>query len=109
MIAEQGAQPIAIRWPDRTGAGVHQNVSGAGVTAHADRRDEAVKLLEWLSTPEVQARFAGANHEYPANPAAAPSAIVQGFGAYTADPVALARVGELQPAAARLMDRAGWR
>ncbi len=109
MIAEKGPQPIAIRWPDQQGAGVHVNVSGAGVTAHADRKDAAVKLLEWLSTPEVQARFAGANQEYPANPAAAPSGIVQAFGTFTADPISVAKVGELQPAAARLMDRTGWK
>lgn len=109
MIAEQGPQPIAIRWPDQQGAGVHVNISGAGVTANADQREAAVKLLEWLSTPAVQARFAGANQEYPANPAAQPSAIVQAFGAYTADPISVAKVGELQPAAARLMDRAGWK
>lgn len=109
MIAEKGPQPIAIRWPDQQGAGVHVNVSGAGVTAHADQKDAAVKLLEWLSTPDVQARFAGANQEYPANPAAAPSDIVKGFGTFTADPIAVAKVGELQPAAARLMDRVGWK
>jgi iron(III) transport system substrate-binding protein len=109
MIADKGSQPLAVRWPDQQGAGVHVNVSGAGVTAHADQKDAAVKLLEWLSTPEVQARFAGANQEYPANPAAKPSEIVQGFGTFKADPISVAKVGELQPVAARLMDRVGWK
>jgi iron(III) transport system substrate-binding protein len=109
MIAEKGPQPIAIRWPDQQGAGVHVNVSGAGVTAHADQRAAAIALLEWLATPAVQARFAGENQEYPANPAAQPTEIVRGLGTYTADPISVAKVGELQPAAARLMDRTGWK
>jgi iron(III) transport system substrate-binding protein len=109
MIAEKGPQPVALLWPDQQGAGVHVNVSGAGVTAHADQREAAVALLEWLSTPEVQARFAGANQEYPANPAAQPTEIVRGFGTYAADPISVAKVGELQPVAARLMDRTGWK
>jgi iron(III) transport system substrate-binding protein len=109
MIAEKGAVPVAIRWPDQDGAGAHINISGAGLTAHAKNREAAVKLLEWLSTPEVQARFAGANQEYPANPQAQPSDIVRGFGVFKQDPIAVAEVGRLQPTAAKLMDRVGWR
>ena len=109
MIAENGPVPIAIRWPDQDGAGVHVNISGAGLTTHAKHRDAAVKLLEWLATPEVQARFAAANQEYPANPQAQPTDIVRGFGAPVQDPIAVAEVGRLQPTAAKLMDRIGWR
>lgn len=109
MIAEKGSVPVAIRWPDQDGAGVHVNISGAGLTAHAKNRDAAVKLLEWLATAEVQARFAAANQEYPANPQAQPTEIVRGFGAFVQDPIAVAEVGRLQPSAARLMDRIGWR
>jgi iron(III) transport system substrate-binding protein len=109
MIAEKGAVPIAIRWPDQDGAGVHVNISGAGLAAHAKHRDAAVKLLEWLATPEVQARFAAANQEYPANPKAQPTDIVRGFGSPVQDPIAVAEVGRLQPTAAKLMDRIGWR
>jgi len=109
MIAEKGAVPIAIRWPDQDGAGVHVNISGAGLTAHAKHRDAAVKLLEWLATPAVQARFAAANQEYPANPEAQPTDIVRDFGAPLQDPIAVAEVGKLQPTAAKLMDRIGWR
>jgi iron(III) transport system substrate-binding protein len=111
LIAERGAAavPVAIRWPDQDGAGVHVNISGAGLTAHAKNREAAVRLLEWLSTPPVQERFAGANQEYPVHVAASPTAIVRGFGAFAQDPLAISEVGALQPAAARLMDRVGWR
>lgn len=109
MLAEQGPQPIGVRWPDQEGAGVHVNISGAGVTKHARRRDAAVQLLEWLSTPAVQERFAAANQEYPANPQAPPTAVVRSLGEFRADPIAVAQVAALQPAAAKLMDRVGWR
>ena len=109
MVAEKGPVPVAIRWPDQDGAGAHINISGAGLTAHAKHREAAVKLLEWLSTPEVQARFAGANQEYPANPQAQASEVVRGFGSFKQDPIAVAEVGRLQPTAAKLMDRVGWR
>jgi iron(III) transport system substrate-binding protein len=57
----------------------------------------------------VQARFAAANQEYPANPQAQPTDIVRGFGDFLRDPIAVAEVGRLQPTAAKLMDRLGWR
>jgi iron(III) transport system substrate-binding protein len=57
----------------------------------------------------VQARFAGANQEYPANPGRRRRRSSQGFGPYTAEPINGRKAGELQPAAARLMDRAGWK
>jgi len=101
--------PVAIHWADQDGDGVHVNISGAGVTRHARNPDEAIRFLEWLSTPEVQARFAGANFEFPANPEVTPEAVVAAWGPFRQNELNVGKAGELQPAAVRLMDRAGWR
>jgi iron(III) transport system substrate-binding protein len=101
--------PVRPFWPDQGGAGVHVNVSGGGVTAHTRRRAEAQRFLEFLSTPEAQALFAEASHEYPANPQVPPHPILARWGAFKMDDVSLAAVGELQPAATRLADRAGYK
>lgn len=100
--------PVRLYWPDQQGDGTHVNVSGAGVTAHAPRAAEAQKLLEWLSQPEAQALFAGLDLEYPASPAAKPVEQVAAWGEFKASPLNVAQAGELQPAAVRLMDRAGY-
>ena len=47
------------------GAGTHVNISGAAVAKHAPNKDNAVKLLEFLVSPEAQAIYAKANFEYP--------------------------------------------
>ena len=103
--------PLAIFWPNQGEGqgGVHVNVSGGGLTAHAPHREEAVALLEWLSGPQAQRRFAGLNMEYPVNPAVAPTAEVAAWGDFRADPTNLAKAGEFQARAVMLMDRAGWR
>ncbi len=101
--------PVALHWADQAGAGVHVNISGAGVARHAGNVAEARRFLEWLSTPAVQARFAGANYEYPANPAVDPPPVVAAWGPFKQNLVNVGRAGELQPAAVRLMDRAGWK
>ncbi len=101
--------PIALFWPNQKRSGVHVNVSGAGVTAHAKHRAAAVKLLEWLSSPAAQNLFADENLEYPANAAVKPHAIVAAWGSFKPDTINVAEAGRLQAQAVKLMDRAGYR
>jgi iron(III) transport system substrate-binding protein len=100
--------PLKLFWADQGGAGTHINISGAGVTANAPRAKDAQKFIEWLSQPDAQARFAGVDLEYPAAPAAKPADQVAAWGEFKPSPINVARAGELQPAAVRLMDRAGY-
>jgi iron(III) transport system substrate-binding protein len=101
--------PLALFWPNQSGTGVHVNVSGAGVTEHAKNREGAVKLLEWLSSPAAQNLFADANLEYPVNPAVKPDRMVASWGSFKANAINVAKAGELQAAAVKLMDRVGYR
>ncbi len=100
---------LALFWPNQDGSGVHINVSGAGVTAHAKHPQAARALLEWLSSAEAQAQFAGLNLEYPANPAVSVAPAVRAWGEFKADRLNVAEAGRLQVEAIRLMDRAGYR
>lgn len=109
LQAKDPAFPVAMFWPNQDGRGVHVNISGAGVTRHAKHRDNAVKLIEFLSSPEAQNLYADVNYEYPANPAIKPSSLIAGWGTFKADQVNVAAAGELQAAAVKLMDRVGWK
>ncbi len=100
---------VKIFWPDQNGSGVHVNVAGAGVTRYSKRRDEAVKLVEWLSSAKAQNQFADVNLEYPVNPAVKVDATVAGWGRFKQNLINVAKAGELQAEAVKLMDRAGYR
>ncbi len=100
---------LALFWADQDGAGVHVNISGAGVTRHAPHFDQAVAFLTWLSTDEPQRMFAEMNHEYPANPSLPADPRVTAWGDFKASELPLIKAGELQADAVRLMDRAGYR
>lgn len=100
--------PVALFWPGAETGGVHVNVSGAGVTRYSRRADDALRLLEWLSSSEAQELFAGLNLEYPANPGVSTDPLVAGWGTFSASPMNVAKAGELQAAAVKLMDRAGY-
>jgi iron(III) transport system substrate-binding protein len=106
---KQAAAKVAVFWPDVKTTGVHVNVSGAGVTAHARNRDNAVKLLEFLAGDSAQRWYAETNNEYPVNPAIPPSAVLKSWGEFKADTLNVAKLGELNAAAVQVMDRAGWK
>jgi iron(III) transport system substrate-binding protein len=105
--------PLAIFWPNQnlksSAAGVHVNVSGAGVTNHAKNAAGAVKLLEWLSSAKAQNLYADVNLEYPANPKIKADATVTAWGAFKPNLINVAQAGALQTKAVMLMDRAGYK
>ncbi len=111
LLKKDPSTPLALFWPDqdRANQGVHVNISGAGLTRYAKNRDEAVKLLEWLSSEKAQNLFADANMEYPANPRVTPHASVAAWGGFRQNMINVNKAGELQKKAIMLMDRAGYR
>jgi iron(III) transport system substrate-binding protein len=109
LKAKNPAFAVAPYWPNQNDRGVHVNVSGAGVTKYAKNRQQTIKLIEFLSSPEAQNLYADVNYEYPANPAVKPHPLLASFGTFKADKVDIASAGEFQAAAVKLLDRVGYR
>ncbi|MDO9064141.1 MAG: Fe(3+) ABC transporter substrate-binding protein [Sulfuricella sp.] len=109
LIEKKPGLPLGIYWPNQKQNGVHVNISGAGITKHAKHEKEAIKLLEWLSSEKAQNLFADVNLEYPANPAVKPDPVVAAWGSFGQNQINVAKAGELQAAAVKLMDRAGYK
>jgi len=102
------AESVAVFFPDQNGNGAHVNVSGAAVTKAAKNRDAAIKLIEFLVSEEAQAWYAETNNEYPVRADVPPSELLQSWGSFKADDIALDELGIHNAEAVRLMDRAGW-
>lgn len=109
IVAKDPAFPVAPFWANQATTGTHVNVSGAGVTAHAKNRANAIKFVEFLSGPEAQQMFADLSFEYPVNAQAAVNPIVVRWGKFRQDDVNIAAAGEFQAAAVKLADRAGYK
>lgn len=109
LIEKNPKLPLALFWPNQSANGVHVNVSGAGLTKYAKNKKAAIKLLEWLSSKNAQNLFADVNLEYPVNPLVKPDPVVAAWGTFKSNPINLAKAGELQAAAVKLMDRAGYK
>ncbi len=100
---------VKLAFPSLDGRGAHVNISGGGVAAHAPNFDNAVKLLEFLASPEAQIMVSEHNNEYPASPSVTVPAPVSAYAPFEAHPMSVARYGARQAEAQALMSRAGWR
>lgn len=103
------ASKIGVVWPNQKGRGTHVNVSGAGVTKSAKNKDNAIKLLEFLSSKDAQTWYAEVNQEYPVVAGTPVSKTLQGFGKFKADKLKLSELREHNAEAVKVMDRAGWK
>lgn len=109
MQSKDPAIKLALFWPNQEGRGVHINISGGGIAKHSKQPEESAKLLAWLASVEAQAEFASLNMEYPVNPVVKPDPLVRAWGEFKADQLNVTKLGQLQVAAIKLMDRAGYR
>lgn len=102
------ADAVDIIFPNQDGRGAHANVSAAGVAAHAPNKDAAVQFIEYLATPAAQAYFADGNNEYPVAEGVKLSPVLEEWGTFKTDAVAVTAYGENNAEALKAMDRAGW-
>src|SRR5690606_5762063 len=79
--------PVQVFWPNQAGAGVHVNISGAGIVAASKHKAQARHFLEWLASAEAQGDFANANFEFPVLAGAPLDPVVAAWGSFEPDPV----------------------
>ncbi|MCZ6607753.1 MAG: extracellular solute-binding protein, partial [Alphaproteobacteria bacterium] len=90
---------------DALGRGTHVNLSGGAVTKSAKNRDNAIRLLEFLSGDFAQRIYAEQNFEYPVKSGVPLHPLVASWGTFKADTVHLTEVAKYRTAAAKIMDR----
>ncbi len=100
---KEWAKASRIIFPSSAKMGTHVNISGMLMTRHAPDKDNALKLMEFLASDEAQALYAGANYEYPVNPAVKASATVIAWGPLTPDTINVADVAKHLKRAAELV------
>ncbi len=98
------ADAVRIDFPVFVGGGTHVNLSGMAMTKAAPHRQDALKLMEFLTSPTAQSIYAEVNYEYPLNPAAKPSALVASWGKFTPDNVPFMAMAKLRRTALRLVE-----
>jgi iron(III) transport system substrate-binding protein len=99
------ADAVRIIFPDAADRGTHVNISGVAMAAHAPNKDNALRLMHFLASPEAQRIYAEANGEYPVVEGIPASSLVQSWGPLKADPLPLTKIASLRKQASELVDR----
>ena len=100
---KEWADSVRIIFPTFENGGAHMNISGVAMTKSAPNRDNALKMMEFLSSPKAQEIYAEANYEYPVAPGSEPAALVKSWGDFTPDDTNLMDLAKLRPDALKLI------
>ena len=98
------AEKVKVVFPNPT----HVNVSGAGVTASSDNPEAALKLIEFLASPNAGKDYAAANLEYPVK-GFGDNPILRSWGTFKADGASVDQLGAKNKQAQQLMKDNGWK
>jgi iron(III) transport system substrate-binding protein len=102
-------QTVKLAFPSLDGQGAHVNISGGGVARNAPNKANAIRLLEFFASAQVQSHIAKNNNEYPASPDVPAPAPVDAYAKFIAHPMNVAAFARRQPEAQSVMTAAGWR
>ena len=102
---------VSVYFPNQgeNGRGTHINISGFALTKNAPNKENAIKLLEYLTGEEAQNTYVNNSYEYPANPKVMPSEIVQSWGDFKRDKLDLNALGIFREKAIKVFDNTGWK
>jgi iron(III) transport system substrate-binding protein len=96
--------PVAPVWPE---AGAHTNVSGVGLVKGSEHRENAIRLMQFLTEREAQEAIVE-NGEFAANPDVPPAEHIRDWADVKTDPIDVERAGPLLADAVAMMQRVGW-
>jgi len=102
------ANAITLVFTNQNDRGNHINVAGGGVVKYAKNKNNAIALLEFLTTPQAQVLYSSTNYEYPVNPTMSLSNELISWGEFKEDELPIEKLAELAPVAQKIIDRVNW-
>lgn len=105
----KAAQKVGIIFPNQDGRGTHINVSGAAVTKYAPNKENAIKLIEFLTSKEAQEVYVKEEMEYPVHTEVEMAQTLQEWGTFKEDTLNLSKLGENQEKAVIIFDEVKWK
>jgi iron(III) transport system substrate-binding protein len=110
--AEQqaAAKKVMPFFPNQQDRGTHMNISGGGILKNAPNKANAIKLLEFLVTPEAQDHIVNNTFEYPIIDGVEPSKLIGQFGLNFKQDLKtkVSAYYKNQAQALKIMTEAGW-
>jgi len=98
------AMGVKINFPNSEDRGSHVNASGVVMAKYAPNRENAVKLMRFLSQETAQKIYAEVNMEYPVKVGVESSDLLKSWGTLKADSLSLDQLFTYRTEALKLLD-----
>lgn len=102
------AKKVGIFFPNQKYSGAHVNISGAGVTKHSKRKENAIKLIEFLTSDEAQKIYSKVNYEYPIRDGIKLSETLENWGEFKGNEKAIKEFTKYNKLAEEIALNNGW-
>lgn len=99
------AASVKMLFPNTDARGAHINLSGMVLAKNAPHKDNAIKLMEFLSSVEAQKIYAKVNAEYPVKDGVPWSDLVKSWGTFKADSLSLDTIAKNRKRASEMVDQ----
>lgn len=103
------AEQIGVFFPNQETTGTHLNLSGIGLIKHSKNKDNALKLIEFLTDTEAQSVFSSRNFEFPVNANAEMPELLTNWGSFKHQGLDFAAYAEYNAKAVEIANKVGWK
>lgn len=103
------AEGIGVFFPNQETTGTHVNVSGIALTKNSKNKENAIKLIEYMTSVEAQEFLSANNYEFPVNPNAEKPEILQSWGDFKMQDLNFDTLDEHNQKAIEIFNKTGWK
>jgi len=103
------AEQMGVFFPNQETNGTHVNISGAGLIKSSKNKENAIQLVEYLTSKEAQETTTNENFEFPVNPEAELPELLKSWGTFKAQELDYSAMAKNSKKATEIMNQVGWK
>ncbi|KAA9024209.1 Fe(3+) ABC transporter substrate-binding protein [Niallia endozanthoxylica] len=103
------ADSLGVFFPNQETNGTHVNISGIGLTKHSKNKENAIELIEYVTSVEAQEYLSANNYEFPVNPDAKKPELLESWGEFKMQELNFDTLGEHNKKAIEIFNKTGWK
>jgi iron(III) transport system substrate-binding protein len=103
------AESIGVFYPNQETNGTHVNISGISLTKHSKNKENAIKLIEYITSVEAQEYLSANNFEFPVNPEAKKPELLESWGEFKMQELNFDTLSEHNAKAIGIFNKTGWK
>lgn len=96
---------IGLIFPEKT----HLNLSFGSIIKNSKNKENAIKLIEFLTSKEAQTAFANENGEFPLNKSVELPELLKSWGEFNTQNIDFEKIGSYKQESVLIFDQVGWK